>query len=86
MKITHLSQAELNKLFSQSESHFLDFKGRAIQPAKLTRTVSAFGNADGGEIFLGIDEQVAGGPKTWAITCWWPFTASWVAPMARSGI
>lgn len=65
MKTTHLSQAELNKLFSQTESHFLDFKGRAIQPAKLTRTVSAFGNADGGEIFLGIDEQVAGGPKSW---------------------
>lgn len=65
MKITNLSQAELNKLFSQTESHFLDFKGRLIQPAKLTRTISAFGNADGGEIFLGIDEQVAGGPKTW---------------------
>lgn len=65
MKITHLSQTELNKLFSQTESHFLDFKGRAIQPAKLTRTVSAFGNADGGEIFLGIDEQVGGSRKTW---------------------
>ena len=39
------------------ETHFRDFKSRDIQPAKLTRTVSAFANADGGELILGIEDD-----------------------------
>jgi Predicted transcriptional regulator containing an HTH domain and an uncharacterized domain shared with the mammalian protein Schlafen len=66
MQVSHLTESELAKLFAKPESHFLDFKARAIQPAKLTRTISAFANADGGEILLGVDEQSAAGPKTWA--------------------
>jgi ATP-dependent DNA helicase RecG len=65
MVTSHVSTAEIAKLFSQGEGHFIDFKARAIQPAKLSRSISAFANADGGEIFLGIEEPSAGGPKTW---------------------
>jgi ATP-dependent DNA helicase RecG len=65
MHTTKLSNLELEKLFSLTEGHFLDFKGKAIQPAKLTRSISAFGNADGGELFIGIEEPTLGGPKTW---------------------
>jgi ATP-dependent DNA helicase RecG len=65
MNPVQLSAPELDKLFSLSEGHFLDFKGRAIQPGKLTRSVSAFANADGGELFVGIDEPSLGGPKSW---------------------
>lgn len=43
------------------ESHFFDLKGIRIKPAKLTETVSAFGNAAGGEIYLGIEEEGARG-------------------------
>lgn len=65
MQIVHLSPPELAKLFSHAEGHFLDFKAREIQPAKLTRSISAFANADGGELFVGIEELSSGGPKRW---------------------
>lgn len=65
MQITHLSASELDKLFTLAEGHFLDFKSKAIQPAKLSRSISAFANADGGELFVGIEEPSLGGPKTW---------------------
>lgn len=65
MNVQNLSLEELSKLYSRSESHFLDFKSKAIQPAKLTRSISAFANSDGGELFVGIEEPSSGGPKTW---------------------
>lgn len=65
MDTSHLTQEELSKLFSLTEGHFLDFKSKEIQPWKLTKSISAFANADGGEIFVGIEEPSSGGPKTW---------------------
>lgn len=65
MDSLHLSSEELSKLYSRTEGHFLDFKSKAIQPAKLTRSISAFANSDGGELFIGIEEPSTGGPKTW---------------------
>lgn len=65
MITTTINQDELDRLFARSEGHFLDFKGAAIQPAKLSRSLSAFANADGGELFVGIEEPSVGGPKSW---------------------
>jgi ATP-dependent DNA helicase RecG len=65
MNTTHISSDEVDKLFGLTEGHFVDFKGKAIAPAKLTRSISAFANADGGELFIGIDEPSTGGPKSW---------------------
>jgi ATP-dependent DNA helicase RecG len=65
MDTTPISDGDVAKLFARTESHFLDFKGVAIAPAKITRSISAFANADGGELFVGIDEPVSGGPKAW---------------------
>ena len=39
------------------EGHFADHKDRRISPKHLTRHISAFANADGGELFLGIRER-----------------------------
>lgn len=36
------------------KSWLMDMKGKDIRPAKLSRTVSAFANSNGGEIYLGI--------------------------------
>jgi ATP-dependent DNA helicase RecG len=65
MDTLKLSPEELSKLYARTEGHFLDFKSKAIQPAKLTRSISAFANSDGGELFIGIEEPSSGGPKTW---------------------
>lgn len=39
------------------EGHFIDLKAIEIQPAKLTRSLSAFANSDGGELYIGVDED-----------------------------
>jgi ATP-dependent DNA helicase RecG len=56
--------AAVDLLKSRSESHFLDFKSCRIKPASICKTVCAFANADGGEIFIGIEDPSTGG--SWA--------------------
>jgi len=51
-----VTEHQLIEILSRGEGHFLDFKSRDIAPAHLTRTLSAFANADGGELFLGIED------------------------------
>ncbi len=46
------------ELIFLDEGHFLDFKAIEIAPASLTKSVSAFANSSGGELYVGIDEQV----------------------------
>lgn len=65
MNIVKLDQIEVGKLFSRSENHFMDFKAKAIAPGKLTRTLSAFANSEGGELLIGIEEPSSGGKKVW---------------------
>ncbi len=62
ISITHL---DWQKLGAQIEGHCLDFKSLEVAPAKLTKSLSAFANADGGELFVGIREPSGGGDKTW---------------------
>lgn len=52
-----ISQIDANKILTLQESHFLDFKSRKIEPKKLSKSLSAFANADGGELYVGIDED-----------------------------
>lgn len=47
------------------EGHFGDLKAREISPSKLTRTLSAFANAEGGDLYIGIDEDKAQRARTW---------------------
>lgn len=55
--IVDITPAERDKVLVLRESHFCDLKGIAIQPAKVTRTISALSNAEGGEVYIGIDEN-----------------------------
>ncbi|HEY4590715.1 MAG TPA: ATP-binding protein, partial [Thermoanaerobaculia bacterium] len=50
------------------EGHFHDLKSKDIAPTKLTRTIAAFANASGGEIYVGIDELA--GPAGAKIRKW----------------
>jgi ATP-dependent DNA helicase RecG len=48
-------------VISLPEGHFHDLKSKDITPAKLTKTISGFANAAGGELYIGIDESSAPG-------------------------
>lgn len=63
MVTVQISRDDASKLLSRPEGHFMDFKAIEIAPSKLTRAVSAFANADGGELFVGVDE--AQGQMSW---------------------
>lgn len=60
-----VTDIEKNKILQLEENHFCDLKRIDIQPAKLTRSISAFSNAEGGELFVGIDEEREKGTRTW---------------------
>lgn len=47
------------------EGHFADLKAIEIAPGKLTRSLAAFANADGGELYIGLDEDKNTGARTW---------------------
>jgi ATP-dependent DNA helicase RecG len=61
-----ITEEQFGELLRRGEGHFLDFKARAISPAKLTKTLSAFANADGGELFVGVSDSAAPASKRWA--------------------
>lgn len=52
-------------LLEREEGHFGDLKAVEVTPAKLTRSMSAFANADGGELYVGVDENKATGQRRW---------------------
>ncbi|MDB9338836.1 MULTISPECIES: helix-turn-helix domain-containing protein [Cyanophyceae] len=45
------------KLLQSQEDHFRDFKAKEIKPAKITKSISAFAKADGGDLYIGIDQD-----------------------------
>src|SRR5262245_6899478 len=65
IEIVDISDKQAEHLLRKEEGHFLDLKAVAITPAKLTRSMSAFANSDGGELFIGISENKGGALATW---------------------
>ena len=57
--VSKLTDKQLQEVLSYTESHFLDVKAKEIKPAKLTKAISAFANADGGEVYIGICEAMS---------------------------
>jgi ATP-dependent DNA helicase RecG len=56
IETNNINDDQLNELMLLREGHFLDFKSKAIKPNKITRTISAFANASGGEVYVGMEE------------------------------
>lgn len=60
---TKIDDESVSLLLALEENHFNDLKSKDIKPAKLTKTISAFANASGGELYIGIDENNVNGNK-----------------------
>jgi ATP-dependent DNA helicase RecG len=58
---TYTAEQEAEML-RREESHFLDFKRASITPGKLQETVVALANADGGEVIIGLDDDIRRSP------------------------
>lgn len=65
IEVREISGAEAKTIRSLSEGHFLDAKAIEVAPAKLSRSVSALANADGGELFVGMREDKAAKVFEW---------------------
>jgi ATP-dependent DNA helicase RecG len=65
INIVPVSKQDVDKILKLEESWFVDVKSIEIAPAKLTKSLSAFANADGGELFIGIDEDKNQDVKSW---------------------
>ena len=63
--IIDISQMERDKILALRETHFCDLKATPIKPAKLTRTIAALSNAEGGEVYIGVEEDKASRANTW---------------------
>ena len=57
MQVLMISPEDVAIILQKEEGHFLDFKSREIAPGKLTQSISAFANAAGGEIYVGVTES-----------------------------
>jgi ATP-dependent DNA helicase RecG len=64
IEVAKITANQFNQILQVQESHFLDLKSVDIQPAKLSKFISGFANADGGEVYIGIDEVNTGIVKT----------------------
>lgn len=64
IEVHELTADQRTKILALGEGHFADLKSRRIRPAKLSETISAFANAAGGELYIGVDEGVTEGLKT----------------------
>jgi ATP-dependent DNA helicase RecG len=60
IEVAKITKAQATAILATQEGHFVDVKAKAILPAKLTETLSAFANADGGELYIGIGQDEYG--------------------------
>jgi ATP-dependent DNA helicase RecG len=56
-----IDEAQADLLTQVEEGQYSDVKSISISPAKLTNTISAFANTDGGDLYIGIEESLLGG-------------------------
>ncbi|ENL7640795.1 putative DNA binding domain-containing protein [Enterobacter hormaechei] len=58
-EVIDLSAKEVEVLLNTVEDHFNDFKSKQIAPNKLQETFVAFANADGGNIYIGVEDAAS---------------------------
>lgn len=65
ISVIDVGRQDIIKTLALEESHFIDVKSIRVSPGKLTKALSAFANADGGELFIGVEENQERTEKTW---------------------
>ncbi|MBY7764932.1 putative DNA binding domain-containing protein [Vibrio fluvialis] len=60
-----IDKAQADKIIAVKENYLNDVKAKEIKPAKLSETVSAFANAGGGDIYVGITENGESKERGW---------------------
>lgn len=58
-EVIDLSAKEVEALLNTAEDYFNDFKSKQIAPNKLQETFVAFANADGGNVYIGIEDAAS---------------------------
>ncbi len=56
-----INDAQVDLIMNFAEGSFSEVKAIQISPGRLTQTISAFANTDGGELYIGIAERQLGG-------------------------
>ncbi len=64
-EVVEIDEAARALVLATEESHIADLKARAVKPAKLTKSLSAFANAEGGELFIGVEEDGPDKTRAW---------------------
>ncbi|MGA2977769.1 MAG: RNA-binding domain-containing protein [Spirochaetia bacterium] len=57
IETVEINDSQCDSILVLVENHFIDHKAIEVQPSKLSRSVSAFANADGGELYVGITDN-----------------------------
>ena len=58
--VQEITDKQRDSILAIKEGHFSDLKAKEIKPAKLTKAISAFANADGGELYIGVGQSDQG--------------------------
>jgi ATP-dependent DNA helicase RecG len=64
-EVFSISDEQIERVLSYGEGHFGDLKAIDIRPSKMSETISSFANADGGELYIGVDEELNTGRRSW---------------------
>ena len=60
-----ITDEQRDSVLNYEEGHFGDVKATKILPSKMSQSISAFSNTDGGELWVGISENSEKTVRTW---------------------
>jgi len=60
-EVENISEQQADLVTEIEEGQFHDVKATAVTPSKLSNTIAAFANSDGGDLYIGITENLIGG-------------------------
>lgn len=63
MEVRKIDKDEVDAILALNEDHFNDVKSKRIAPSKLQETFVALANADGGDLFIGVEDKSEPGER-----------------------